>query len=155
METGVREAVSLPGAHSPEAGDKDLWDQGAVAGGPLWEVYGLRASTRCSFSLSLRGQTCMAGGFPLTWSSPPHKSLAGLVSSLLGEAKTGSTRERRGQRVWGPRAESQVGKVVCHIFLKVRTLLRGSSYGFEVTLLKDPGWGRAEEFLASVPKFPR
>lgn len=40
--------------------------------------------------------------------------------------KIGSTRERRGQRVRGPRSESQVGKVVCHIFLKVGTLVPAS-----------------------------
>lgn len=87
METGVREAVGLPGAHNLEAGGKDLWDQGAVAGGPLWEVHGLRASIRCFFFPSLRGQTCMAGGSPFPWTSPPRKSLAGLVPSLLGGPK--------------------------------------------------------------------
>lgn len=59
METGVREAVGLPGAHSPKAGDKDLWDWGTVAGGPLWEVYGLRA-----FSPSLRARPARLEAFP-------------------------------------------------------------------------------------------
>lgn len=54
MESGVREADGLPWAHSREAGPEGLWDQGAAAGGSLWEGHGgLRASTHCSFPPSL------------------------------------------------------------------------------------------------------